>query len=85
MQDLINTYIIEFKERWFGNRVNIYHHCDADRNKLIHQPAVMVARSFAYNKLFGKLMYCSMTPTEYQKIWDKAEREDNTTLLRQFM
>ena len=86
MEDLINTYIIEFKERWFGNRVNVYHHCDVDRNKLMHQHSIMIARRFTRNRLFGELMYCSMNPEEYQKMWDKAKRKNNnTTLLRQFM
>lgn len=85
MEDLTNTYILEFKERWFGNRVNVYHHCDAGRNKLISHHAIMIARSFTHNGLFGKLMYCSMTPKEYQKMWEKADRDDNTTLMRQYM
>lgn len=85
MEDLINTYIIEFKERWFGNRVNVYHHCDIDRNKLMSQHTIMIARGFTHSGLFGKLMYCSMTPKEYQKMWEKVETENKTPLLRQYM
>ena len=85
MENLIDTYILEFKQRWFGDRINIYHHCDVDRNKLITHYGVSIARSFTYNGLFGKLMYCSMTPKEYQKMWEKANRDDNTILMRQYM
>lgn len=85
MEDLTNTYIIELKERWFGNRVNVYHRCDVDKNKLRYQDTIVIARSFTYNGLFGRLKYCSMTPEEYQKMWEKRERKNETPLLRQYM
>ena len=85
MDDLINTFIVEFNERWFGNRVNVYHHCNVDKNKLMNQDTITIARNFTHNGLFGKLIYCSMNPAEYQKMWKKADRHDNTILLRQLM
>ena len=51
----------------------------------MHEPAIINAQSLTHNGLFGKLKYCSLTPTEYQKMWEKRERKNETPLLRQYM
>ena len=84
MECLKNTFIIEFKKQWFGKRINIYHSCNVDRELLVQQPFTILARDFTCG-IFDKLIYCSMSPEGYQRLWEKANSDKEPNLSCRYM
>lgn len=79
-EDITNTYIHEWTDKFIGPRVIIYHHTNVDKYRLYMDRGIVRFTNPARYGV-GKVRFVPMNEDEYRKLWNKK----NDGRLRQWL